>query len=119
LTARLILPHFLRNANHQNLRDSQRICEPRITRIARIISFPIRAYQCNPWFDRFCLVAALPRCALGGEDCGLALVGGKAAYSRQPKLVKEIIRGQKDSLILERFSSAGDIQRHLETLEWS
>ena len=49
----------------------------------------------------------------------LTLVGGRAAYSRQPKVVKEIIRGQKDSLILERFSSAGDIQRHLETLEWS
>jgi hypothetical protein len=49
----------------------------------------------------------------------LALVGGRSAYSRQLKVVKEIIRGQKDSLILERFSSAGDIQRHLETLEWS
>jgi hypothetical protein len=52
------------NANHQNLRDLQRICEPRITRIARIISSPIRAYPCNPWFNRFCLVAALPRCVL-------------------------------------------------------
>src|SRR5580700_3621499 len=48
----------------------------------------------------------------------LALVGGRAMYSRQPKVIKEIIRGQKDSLILERFSSAGDIQRHLETLQW-
>ncbi|MGD0461448.1 MAG: protein kinase [Tepidisphaeraceae bacterium] len=49
----------------------------------------------------------------------LALVGGRARYASQPKVVKEIIRGQKDSLVLERFSSAGDIQRHLETLEWS
>ncbi len=49
----------------------------------------------------------------------LTLVGGRRGYSRQPKVVKEIIRGQKDSLILERFSSAGDIQRHLETLQWS
>jgi hypothetical protein len=32
--------------------------------------------------------------------------------------VKEIIRGLKDSLILDRFHSAGDIQRHLENLEW-
>ena len=32
--------------------------------------------------------------------------------------MKDIIRGLKDSLILERFQSAGDIQRHLETLEW-
>jgi serine/threonine protein kinase len=49
----------------------------------------------------------------------LALVGGRERYASQPKVVKEIIRGQKDSLILERFSSAGDIQRHLETLEWN
>jgi len=49
----------------------------------------------------------------------LALVGGRERYASQPKVVKEIIRGQKDSLILQRFSSAGDIQRHLETLEWN
>jgi len=45
-------------------------------------------------------------------------VGGRELYSRQPKVVKDIIRGLKDSLILERFQSAGDIQRHLENLEW-
>lgn len=45
-------------------------------------------------------------------------VGGRTAYSKQPKVVKDIIRGQKDSLILARFQSAGDIQRHLETVEW-
>jgi hypothetical protein len=33
-------------------------------------------------------------------------------------VVKEIIRGGKDSLVLARFSSAIDIQHHLETLEW-
>jgi tRNA A-37 threonylcarbamoyl transferase component Bud32 len=49
----------------------------------------------------------------------LAVVGGRSAYSRQPKVIKDIIRGQKDSLILERFSSAGDIQKHLETLQWN
>jgi tRNA A-37 threonylcarbamoyl transferase component Bud32 len=47
-----------------------------------------------------------------------AIVGGRESYARQPKVVKDIIRGQKDSLILERFASAGDIARHLETLEW-
>jgi RIO-like serine/threonine protein kinase len=47
-----------------------------------------------------------------------ATVGGRSRYGEQPKVVKDIIRGQKDSLILERFQSAGDIQRHLETLEW-
>src|SRR3954469_14452153 len=47
-----------------------------------------------------------------------ALVGGRVAYKQQPLVVKDIIRGLKDSLILERFQSAGDIQRHLETVEW-
>ena len=46
------------------------------------------------------------------------LVGGREKYSDQPKVVKDIIRGLKDSLILERFQTAGDIQRHLETVEW-
>jgi serine/threonine protein kinase len=47
-----------------------------------------------------------------------AIVGGRDNYPRQPKVVKDIIRGQKDSLILARFDSAGDIARHLETLTW-
>jgi serine/threonine protein kinase len=46
------------------------------------------------------------------------IVGGRTHYHDQPKAVKDIIRGQKDSLILERFQSAGDIQRHLENLQW-
>jgi len=46
------------------------------------------------------------------------LVGGQKFYAKQPRAVKEIIRGQKDTLILERFTSAGDIQRWLETLTW-
>ncbi len=47
-----------------------------------------------------------------------SLVGGRSKYKSQPKVVKDIIRGLKDSLILQRFQSAGDIQRHLENLEW-
>jgi tRNA A-37 threonylcarbamoyl transferase component Bud32 len=47
-----------------------------------------------------------------------ATVGGREAYSQQPRVVKDIIRGLKDSLILARFQSAGDIMRHLETVEW-
>jgi tRNA A-37 threonylcarbamoyl transferase component Bud32 len=47
------------------------------------------------------------------------IVGGREKYGRQPRVVKDIIRGLKDSLILQRFSSAGDIQRHLETLQWN
>lgn len=46
------------------------------------------------------------------------LVGGRKHYSKQPAVVRNIIRGLKDSLILERFQSAGDIQRHLENLTW-
>ena len=46
------------------------------------------------------------------------VVGGRDNYANQPKVVKNIIRGLKDSLILERFQTAGDIARHLETLEW-
>ncbi len=46
------------------------------------------------------------------------IVGGRARYASQPKVVKQIIRGLKDSLILKQFSSAGDIARHLETLQW-
>ena len=47
-----------------------------------------------------------------------SLVGGRRHYAQQPQVVKDIIRGLKDSLILDRFQSAGDIQRHLETLIW-
>ncbi len=46
------------------------------------------------------------------------IVGGREQYAKQPKVVKDIIRGLKDSLILARFNSAGDIQRHLENLDW-
>ena len=47
-----------------------------------------------------------------------SLVGGREHYAKQPKVVKDIIRGLKDSLILARFGSAGDIQRYLETVDW-
>lgn len=46
------------------------------------------------------------------------VVGGRRHYKTQPQVVKDIIRGQRDSLILERFQSAGDLQRHLEGLQW-
>jgi tRNA A-37 threonylcarbamoyl transferase component Bud32 len=46
------------------------------------------------------------------------ITGGREKYANQPRIVKDIIRGLKDTLILDRFDSAGDIQRHLETLEW-
>ena len=46
------------------------------------------------------------------------IVGGRERYGKQPKVVKHIVRGLKDSLILQRFQSAGDIQQHLEGLQW-
>lgn len=46
------------------------------------------------------------------------IVGGREHYAAQPKVVKDIIRGGKDSLVLKRFQSAGDIQAHLESLTW-
>jgi tRNA A-37 threonylcarbamoyl transferase component Bud32 len=46
------------------------------------------------------------------------IVGGRDRYAQQPRVVKDIIRGLKDSLILQRFQSAGDIQTHLESLTW-
>src|SRR5579863_1628598 len=46
------------------------------------------------------------------------IVGGREHYAQQPKVVKDIIRGLKDSLILQRFQSAGDIQAHLDSLTW-
>ncbi|MBC7784606.1 MAG: serine/threonine protein kinase [Burkholderiales bacterium] len=46
------------------------------------------------------------------------IIGGREKYAKQPAVVKDIIRGLKDTLILKRFHSAGDIQRHLENLDW-
>ena len=46
------------------------------------------------------------------------IVGGREHYAKQPKVIKAIVRGLKDTLILQRFQSAGDIQRHLENLDW-
>ena len=47
-----------------------------------------------------------------------SLVGGRDTYASQPRVVKDIIRGLKDTLILERFQSAADLQSHLESLMW-
>jgi tRNA A-37 threonylcarbamoyl transferase component Bud32 len=47
------------------------------------------------------------------------LVGGRKHYPDQPQVIKEIVRGLRDGLILSRFKTAGDLQRHLETLHWN
>jgi serine/threonine protein kinase len=46
-------------------------------------------------------------------------LGGWRTYAGHPPEVKEICRGLKRSLITERFRTAGDLRRHLESLEWS
>lgn len=45
-------------------------------------------------------------------------VGGRAWYSRQPPEVKAICSGLKRSLILRKFSTAGQLRQRLETMQW-
>lgn len=46
-------------------------------------------------------------------------VGGRTAYSRQPAALKDICRGMRRDLILERFPSASHLRRHLESFDWT
>lgn len=46
-------------------------------------------------------------------------VGGPKRYASQPPEVKEICRGLRRGLILERFRTAGHLKRHLEGMEWT
>ena len=46
-------------------------------------------------------------------------LGGAQRYARQPSEVKDICRGLRKALITQRFRSATDLRRHLETLQWS
>ncbi len=45
-------------------------------------------------------------------------VGGRTRYSRQPREVKAICCGLKRSLILKKFSTAGQLRQRLETMQW-
>ncbi len=45
-------------------------------------------------------------------------LGGAKCYASQPKEVKEICRGLKRSLILDRFPTVSLLRQHLETMEW-
>lgn len=45
-------------------------------------------------------------------------IGGARRYPRQPRVVKEIVRGLKRSLILDRFRTASHLREWLETMEW-
>ncbi len=45
--------------------------------------------------------------------------GGRRHYSNQPTEIKDICRGLKHSLILNRFRTAGQLREHIELMEWS
>lgn len=47
-------------------------------------------------------------------DC----LGGKKAYKNHPKVVKEVCCGLKNSLILTKFKTAGQLKHYLENLVW-
>ena len=46
------------------------------------------------------------------------IVGGRARYARQPPEVKAICCGLRRSLILKKFSTAGQLRQRLETMQW-
>jgi len=45
-------------------------------------------------------------------------LGGRAHYSSQPPEVKDICCGLKRTLILKKFSTAGQLRERLETMRW-
>jgi len=45
-------------------------------------------------------------------------VGGSKRYPKQPPEVKAICCGLKRSLILQKFSTAGQLRQRLETMQW-
>lgn len=46
-------------------------------------------------------------------------LGGAKHYAKQPKEVKAICCGLKQSLILKKFRNAGDLKAYLENMQWS
>lgn len=60
---------------------------------------------------------------LQDDVCGLveilhASVGGARHYSKQPAVIKEIVRGLKKSLIAQRFRNAVQLRDYLDELSW-
>ncbi|MCB0379028.1 MAG: protein kinase [Bdellovibrionales bacterium] len=45
-------------------------------------------------------------------------LGGKKAYSKQPQVVKDICCGLKQTQILKKFRTAGQLKAYLENLQW-
>lgn len=46
-------------------------------------------------------------------------LGGQKYYARQPQEIKAIICGLKNSLIIKKFKTAGQLCEYLETMQWS
>ncbi|HEY5601727.1 MAG TPA: protein kinase [Gammaproteobacteria bacterium] len=45
-------------------------------------------------------------------------LGGQKHYAKQPDEVKAIICGLKNTLILKKFKTAGQLREYLETMQW-
>jgi tRNA A-37 threonylcarbamoyl transferase component Bud32 len=45
-------------------------------------------------------------------------LGGQKHYAKQPPEVKAIICGLKNSLIIKKFKTAGQLREYLETMQW-
>ena len=45
-------------------------------------------------------------------------IGGQKHYAKQPQVVKDIVRGLRPTLIVQRFPSATRLKTHLENLSW-
>jgi len=46
------------------------------------------------------------------------VLGGQKHYRNLPPEIKAVICGQKDSLILKKFRSAGELREYIETMQW-
>lgn len=60
---------------------------------------------------------------IGSDVCDLIRIfydalGGQRHYARQPREVKAICCGLKRSLIVQKYRTAGQLCRYLETMEW-
>ena len=55
---------------------------------------------------------------IGGWDLLHGMVGGAKHYARQPRPVKEVCRGLRRTLILQRFPTVDRLVEHLDTFRW-
>lgn len=55
---------------------------------------------------------------LGLIEILYACIGGDRYYSRQPQVIKDIIRGRKATLVAQRFRTAVHLRDYLSELSW-